>query len=247
MMNAPDFSPIALQYARTRPAYPDALFTELASIAPGRRLAWDCATGNGQAALGLAAHFDRVVATDISAEQIAHAAAHPRVEYIVAGAERSPLAGRSADIITAASAAHWFDLDAFFSEVRRVLRPGGVLAVWTYHVGRMEPPFDDLFRRFYDGHLSPYFAPGARLVDAEYRTLTPPGEAVETGPHRVSASWNLDQMFGFIRSWSGTQEYIRDRGSDPSGIIAAELESIWGPRSRVRTVRWPLSIRVTRL
>jgi ubiquinone/menaquinone biosynthesis C-methylase UbiE len=247
MTTTPDFSPIARRYARTRPAYPDALFSELASLTGGHRLAWDCATGNGQAAVGLAAHFDRVIATDISAEQVSLAARHPGIAYIAAAAEHPPLRDSSTDIVTVASAVHWFDIEAFGAQARRVIRPGGILAVWSYHVGRMEPPFDALFARFYDEILSPFFAPGARLVDDGYRTLALPGEPVATGEHPVSALWDLGRMFDFIRSWSGTDRYIRERGDDPSALIAAELASLWGPPETVRRVRWPLSIRVSRL
>jgi hypothetical protein len=54
------FSSHSQQYAQYRPKYPDELYTYLASLAPARSLAWNCGTGNGQAALGLAKHFDVV-------------------------------------------------------------------------------------------------------------------------------------------------------------------------------------------
>ena len=73
------FSAHASAYTRYRPGYPEALFVYLASLSPVRDLAWDCATGNGQTAHGLAPHFAR---TDASDDQIAHAAPHPRGEKI---------------------------------------------------------------------------------------------------------------------------------------------------------------------
>ncbi len=55
------FSGHAANYAKFRPNYPRQLFEYLVSIAPGRGRAWDCATGNGQAAVGLSAFFECVI------------------------------------------------------------------------------------------------------------------------------------------------------------------------------------------
>ena len=246
-MSSPDYSPFAAQYAQSRPGYPAELFSDLAALVPGRDLAWDGATGNGQAAVAVAEHFDRVIATDASAEQIRHAHRHPRVEYRVATSERSGLDDRSADLVTVASAIHWFDLDDFYAEVWRVIRPGGVLAAWTYHVGYVEPPFDRVFRRLYRDVLYPYFAPGARLVDRRYENITLPGAAIQAGQYIVTATWTLDQMLAFIRSWSGTQRFLKERGQDPVALVAEELERVWGARDTTHEVRWPIFIRVSRL
>lgn len=244
---SPDYSPFAGQYAQSRPGYPPELFAHLASLVDPRHLAWDCATGNGQAAVGLVKHFDRVIATDISAEQIRHAVPHPRIDFRVAGSEESGLEDRSVDLITVASAMHWFNLDRFYAEVKRVTRPGGVLAAWTYHVGYVEPPFDRVFGRFYHEIVAPFFAAGARLVDDRYKTITLPGEPIPAMEFHVSAAWSLDQMLAFVRSWSGTQEYIKKRGEDPIALLARELESIWGDHKRIHTVRWPLYLRISKL
>jgi SAM-dependent methyltransferase len=246
-MRSPDYSPFAREYAQYRPGYPAELFSRLASLVDRRNLAWDCATGNGQAALELVKHFDRVIATDVSAEQIRRAAQHPRIEYRVAKSEQSGLDDRSVDLVTVATAMHWFDLERFYAEARRIIRPGGLLAAWAYHVGYVEPPFDRIFGRFYRDVVSPYFASGARLVDARYETITLPGESAEAGDFFVSAAWNLDQMLAFIGSWSGTRQYIKERGEDPAAFISEELERLWGERERIHVVRWPLFIRISRL
>jgi len=246
-MTSPDFSRIAKKYAESRPRYPVELFNYLASLADQHGLAWDCATGNGQAALELAKHFERVIATDISAEQIQHATQHQQIEYRVAKSEESGLDDRSVDLTTVASAIHWFDLDRFYSEVQRVTRSGGLLAAWTYHVAHVEPPFDQLFEHFYRELLYPYFAPGARLVDERYEAISLPGKPLKTGDFFVSAAWNLDQMLAFIESWSGTQQYIKERGEHPVAHIREQLENIWGERGRIHAVRWPLYIRISKL
>src|SRR6266498_1141048 len=83
------FSKQAADYANFRPRYPRELFEYLGSVAPSRALAWDCATGNGQAAVELAEVFDRVIATDASEKQIANAEPHDRVEYRIASAKKA--------------------------------------------------------------------------------------------------------------------------------------------------------------
>jgi ubiquinone/menaquinone biosynthesis C-methylase UbiE len=243
----PDYSPFAKEYAQTRPRYPSELFSYLASLMDRRTLAWDCATGNGQAAQELAGYFERVIATDISTEQLRHSVPHPHITYCVANAEQSGLDGQSVDLVTVATALHWFDLDRFYSEACRVVRPGGVLAAWTYHVGHVEPPFNEVMGRFYRDVVSPYFAPGARLVDDRYEGIALPGEAVDVGEYCASAAWNLDQMLTFIEYWSGSQQYMKVRGENPVALIANELAQVWGERDRVHTVRWPLYLRLSRL
>lgn len=244
---APDYSPVAKQYAASRPTYPDALFAGLAALVEPRRLAWDCATGSGQAAIGLAAHFERVIGTDISAEQIRHAIQHERITYRVAGAEASGLEKWEADLVTVASALHWLDLERFYNEVRRVLRPGGVLAVWSYHIGHMAPPFDALFLSFYRDVLAPHFDPRTRVVDDGYAGVMLPGAPIEFPELQVTASWTLERMKMFIGSWSGVMAYREAIGEDPLAVIEKDLEALWGPPDRVRTLRWPLYARVSRL
>lgn len=244
---APDFSPFARQYAESRPKYPPELFKYLASLTDQHHLAWDCATGSGQAAVALAQHFERVIATDMSAEQVRHAAQHPRIEYRVTRSEESGIGDHSVNLVTVATAIHWFDLDSFYSEVERVVCPGGILAAWTYHGGYVDPPFDHIFKHFYWEVVSSYFAQGARLVDDRYEDILLPGQAVEAPNFKVSAEWNFDQMIAFIYSWSGTQEYKRQRGEDPVDLIRDELLQIWGGRETLHTVRWPLYIKVSRV
>ena len=223
-MKSPDYSSYAKQYVQSRPTYPEELFGYLASMVEQHKLAWDCATGNGQAALALAKHFKKIIATDISAEQIKNAIQHPQIEYRIATSEQSGLDDNSVDLVTVASALHWFNLDRFYAEVRRVVRPGGVLSAWSYHVGYMEPPFDEIFLHFYQDILFNYFAPGARLVDDRYENITLPGETLDDGQFYVTANWNLDHMLGFIKSWSGAQKYL-DLDIDLVGVPLRGHES----------------------
>jgi len=247
MTETPDFSKVAKAYSASRPAYPPELFAWLASQAPGRGLAWDTATGSGQAALGLVGHFERVVATDVSAAQVRHATPHPRVGYRVAHAESSGLPDESADLIVAAAAIHWFDLPRFYEEARRVARPGGVLAAWTYHVAHVDPPFDDVFGPFYRDVVAPHFAPGARLVDDRYEGLALPGRLLEAPPFVVSMWWTASDLLRFVRSWSGVQSYMEATGRDPVEELVPRLERVCGAPETVHEVRWPLYLRASRV
>src|SRR5688500_9280947 len=165
------FSSGAAAYALHRPRYPDALFAWIARVAPGRTLAWDAATGSGQAASGLATHFDRVVATDASASQIEHAAPHPRVEYRVERAESSGLSGGAADVVTVAQALHLLGVAAFWVEARRVLRPGGVVVVWGYALPEISPAIDRVIDDFSNRTLAAYWPPERRILDDRYETI----------------------------------------------------------------------------
>jgi SAM-dependent methyltransferase len=220
----------------------------LASIASRRKLAWDCASGNGQAAIGLASHFERVIATDASAAQIGAAPPHPGISYGVARAEASGLADRSIDLITVAQALHWLDLDAFYSEVRRVLHPRGVLAAWCYgeHSVDAGGPIDGLVGHFYRSIVGPYWPPERRLIEKGYRTI--PFPFIELSPPRfeLETVWTLDELLGYLRTWSATNRFREATGIDPVVTLGHELAPLWSPTGEPRRVRWPLALRVGR-
>ena len=242
------FSPKAEAYARHRPRYPGALIDWVAGLAPSRELAWDCGTGSGQVATALAERFERVIATDASAVQIAHAAAHERVEYRVEPAGHVSLDDASTDLITAAAALHWFDLEPFYAEVRRAGKAGAILAAWTYWLPAIAPEIDRLLEHFAMTTVGPSWPERiARVVD-HYRSLPFPFEEIEAPPFSTTAQWDLDALEGFISTWSATQRYHAEHGQHPLELVHDDLLRAWGgdPRS-VRTVDWPLYLRVGRL
>ncbi len=240
------FSGHAADYARFRPHYPLALFEWLAQVAPARELAWDCATGNGQAAVALAAYFAEVHATDASAEQVAQAQPHPGVRYVVAPAEASGLADTTVDLVTVAQALHWFDLDRFYGEVRRVLKPAGVLAVWSYGLFECAPAVDAAVRRLYADIVGPYWPMERRLVEQGYQSLPFPFAELQVPAFAMEAQWTLAETAGYLNTWSAVQRYRNDRSEDPLQRVAADLASAWGDAERARTIRWPLHLRVGR-
>ncbi len=240
------FSEMAEDYARRRPLYPDELYTYLAAMAPARDLAWDCATGNGQAARGLIGHFTRVIATDASAAQIERAPGHPGIEYRVEPAEHVSLPESSADLVTVAVAVHWFDLERFYQEVRRVLKPDGVLAVWTYHLPEITAEVDPVIRAYYEEKLRGYWPPGFHYLDERYRTLPFPFSELEPPTFTARAEWDLRQLLGFLGSWSASRTYREANGTDPLEEVLPRLTRAWGHSEQRREVRWPLHLRVGR-
>lgn len=237
------FSGHAASYAAFRPRYPEALFEFLARLCAARRHAWDCGTGNGQTALSLAAHFERVTATDASAAQIAAALPHPRVDYRVAPAESSGIDGNSADLVTVAQALHWFDIERFFTEARRVLVPGGVLAVWCYGLCRVDPGIDALIDGLYRA-LDAWWPPERRLIEEGYRSIVLPVPAISPPAFEMSAVWSAEAMLGYLRTWSACQRHLAERGTDAVTAVENELRALWGGGERA--VRWPLALKVGR-
>lgn len=250
-MNKDYFSAQADRYVAFRPHYPGALFDALCRELPPDPLVWDCATGNGQAAAMLGRRVPRVIGSDRSAAQLRHAIAQEHVCYVQAYAEAMPLRARSVDLITVAQALHWFDFERFYAEAARVLKPGGVVAAWTYSFLRVIPQLggeiERVMRSFYHDVVGPYWPAERRWVDEEYRTIPFPFAALEIGEFTITLEWNLASVIGYVSSWSATQRYIAATGSDPLPVLAGELAGPWGEPARTRRLEWKLSIRAGRV
>ena len=239
------FAAVAADYARFRPSYPEALFAWLAEQVPAHDLAWDVATGSGQAACALARYFGTVVATDASTDQIARAQPCPGVRYAVEPAERPSLADGSVDLVTVAQALHWLDRPTFFAGAERVLRPGGVLALWTYGFFHVTPTVDAVTARFYGETLEHDWAPERRLVEERYASVAFPLAPVATPAFTIEAEWTAAQVAGYVASWSAVAVHRRRTGVDPMPAFAATLAEAWGD-AETHTVRWPLTVHARR-
>lgn len=241
------FSGHAGAYVQHRPRYPEALFTWLASVIRGRALAWDAGTGNGQVAIALTEHVDRVVATDASADQLAHASVHARVEYRNEPAERVSLPSGSVDLITAGAAAHWFDLDGFYREAARVAKSGAVIALFSYGPRDIADALGPAVRRFHEEVLHRFWPERIQYVHDRYTTLPFPFEPIAAPELEMSAELNLAEMLAFLDTWSAAQRYFEERGTRATEEIAAELAAEWGDPAHTREVRYPLFIRAGRV
>ncbi len=250
LLNPPDwpdhFSGAAERYARYRPDYPASLFDGLAALAPGRALAWDCATGTGQAAAALAQRFTRVVATDASARQVAAATTRAGIAYAVALAEAAPLGARRVDLVTVAQAAHWLRLDEFYDEARRVLRPGGVLAMWCYGLCAISPDVDRVLEEFYHDTVGRYWPPQRSLVESGYREIPFPFTELSCRAPDIERRWTRAELLGYVDTWSAVKRYREERGEDPvETVLAPRLRASWAGDAPA-VVRWPLGLRVGR-
>lgn len=239
------FSEHADAYRAHRPTYPVAIFDWLRSLTPSNQLAVDVGCGNGQASVALTSYFDRVVAIDPSDAQIRRAETHKRIHYEVSPAERIPLTDHVADLVIAAQAAHWFDLQRFYAEVMRVLRPGGVLAIWCYQTLELDHPADAVIRAFYRQKVGAYWPPERHMVDDGYAQWPFPFDEIQAPDFQIRIQWDLQELLDYIRTWSAVQRFIQDHLHDPTDELADTLgQCRLGPLIRVR---FPVRMRVGRL
>ncbi len=240
------FSGVATDYRSYRPGYPGTLFDFLADAAPGNSLAWDCATGSGQAAVMLADRFDRVVATDGSQAQLDAAEQGANIAYRQELAENSSLADASVDLATVGQALHWFDLDAFKKETARVLKPGGLLAVWSYAVLTSEPDIDAAIHRLYEDILGEFWTHERRMVEQGYASVDFNFDELEVPEFAMQATWDLPKLAGYLSTWSAGKRYEETHGVNPLTLVAEQLEAAWGEPGREVLIQWPLTVRVWR-
>lgn len=240
------FSADSYSYAQFRPHYPPELFVHLATLTREHGCAWDCATGNGQAAVALAAHYNRVIATDMSAQQIANAMSHPHVRYYVATAYESGLPDQSVDLITVAQAFHWFDHALFAKEIERVAKPGALLAIWCYGLASITQRLDDVIRYLYSDLLGKFWEPERRLIETNYESAVLPFTPVACGEFVMSATWTLEHLLGYLKTWSALQKYMVQNGDARILSVFEQLAVAWGNEA-AHVVRWQIRPRLWRI
>ncbi len=241
------FSGHADAYVQHRPRYPDELFAWLASVSREHSLAWDAGTGNGQVAVALADHFERVIATDASGEQLAQAMTHDLVEYRNEPVDRASLLDASVDLVTAGAAAHWFELDGFYREVRRVAKKGALIALFSYGPRDIADAIDPVVHDFQENVLRGYWPERIQYVHDRYATLPFPFDEIEAPRFAIGAEWNLRELMAFLETWSASQRYFQERGTHATDAIAADLARSWGDPDRRRRFEYPLFVRAGRV
>lgn len=241
-----NFSKGAADYVNFRPLSPDGIFDFLYAHTHSFELAWDCGTGNGQVATRLAERFNTVYGTDISKEQLALAVQKDNIVYRVERAEQTSFPDRSIDLVTVAQAIHWFDLDNFYKEVKRVAKPGALIAAWTYTTPGVTPAVDKVISHLYFDITGPYWDPQRLLVDAGYTTIPFPFEELNVPELFIKQQWNIEQLLGYLRTWSGVQHCMKKEQHDPVALIETDLQAAWGPEPLLE-VHWPVRARVGRV
>ncbi|HEY8512939.1 MAG TPA: methyltransferase domain-containing protein [Cyclobacteriaceae bacterium] len=233
------FSGHAKHYASFRPVYPDDLYAFILNHVTHKRNAWDCGTGNGQVAHRLAEHFDHVDASDISQKQIEQAPKADNITYYVCPAEQIPFQDNRFDLITVAQALHWFDLEKFYAEVKRVAVDGAVIAVWGYGLNTVNRDIDELTLDFYSNTTGPYWDPARRLVENHYKDISFPFDTIPFPGFAIKVEWTLHDYIGYLRTWSATQAYIKANSIDPTIDLFERMKSFWNP-DETKTVTFPV-------
>jgi len=239
---ADHFSSVSAAYSAFRPRYPAALIDYFASLAPRRRIAWDCGAGSGQATADIARRFEFVVATDLSADQLARASKGSGIGWAACAAERTAIRSSTIDAVAVAQALHWFAHDAFYAEVKRVASgPDAAVVAWTYAAPRMEGDVGEVLRRFMFEDIGSYWPPERKYVDSEYRTIPFPFERIHAPPFSLENDWTLQQIVGYMRSMSATARYMKANGVDPVVAVGEELLALWQDDAPRRIV-WPVIV-----
>ena len=234
-------------YARYRPTYPKELYDHILSFVKEKSIAWDCATGNGQAAVVLADHFKKVIATDISAAQIDRAIKKDNIKYSVCSAESTPFEENTFDLVTVAQAYHWINWKEFKKEVTRVCKPGAIIAIWTYYRNTTgDKKVDDAVYSFYENVTKPYWDDARKYVEEKYSTVEFDFELLTVKDFETTLNWKREDMIGYISSWSAIQKYIKVNDHSPIPIIEEEINKLW-PVGEVRKVSFPIYLKLGRV
>ncbi len=239
-----NFSRQSESYNKYRPTYPQELFEYLSSLSQKHDLAWDCGTGNGQSAIGLANYFEKVYATDPSEQQILNARPHPKIIYKVEKAECSSLPNNSADLITVAQALHWFDFGKFYTEVKRVLKSDGIIAVWTYGLPKISTEIDTLILHFHDTIVGGFWQRENQFVAEEYKTIPFPFNEIKTPSFQFQKEITLEDLKGLLFSWSATQRYIDQNGENPILKIENDFQNLWKKPDGTKLATWQIFLKV---
>jgi len=241
-----NFSSRADKYAQFRPTYPEALFDHLFRLSPSKGAAWDCGTGNGQIAQRLAAVFHTVRATDISRQQLDNAVRLPNIHYSVQPAEKTSFPDHSFDLVTVGQAIHWFDLDAFYAEASRTLKPGGILAVIGYNLPQFNAAIDTVIADFYRKVVGPYWDKERRYIDENYKTIPFPYADLPVPAFTIEVQWPFDHLIGYIGTWSAVKHYQKEKGEDPVRLVEPRLKTAWGEAGSLPG-HFPILLRLARV
>lgn len=240
-----NFSKQADIYVKYRPVYPQGLFDFILKYTHERQNAWDCATGNGQTAKVLAGYFENVFATDISQKQIDHAQLAINIHYSVQPAEKPDFANNTFDLITVSQALHWFAVDNFYKEVKRVAKPGCIFAAWSYSLLYISPEIDKLIRHFYSDTLGEYWDAERKYVDEKYKTIPFPFKEIAAPQFTMEYRWSIEELEGYFNTWSAVQKFITANNYNPGDELIKQIRR--ESKNENLKIIFPLHIRMGRI
>lgn len=234
-------------YRLFRPNYPEELFDYLLTLVSARDLAWDCATGNGQAAVALAKHFKQVFATDINPSQLEEAVKKANIYYHCCPADKTEIKDKSVDLITVAQALHWFPLADFYQEVLRVLKPKGIIAAWCYSLGSISSKIDIFLHKLYDEILRDTWPIQRRDIDNGYRQIHFPFHRLSPPKFIIKKELYFADFIGYLQTWSAVKEYEKRYKNNPINLVYSDLKREWGEANTLHTMVWPLHLLVGKI
>lgn len=242
------FSTQSSSYKKYRPTYPSILYDDFLAHVDKKNECWDCGTGNGQVAVELSKHFNQVQASDISERQIKNATKKENITYSITRAEKTHFADNQFDLVAVGQAAHWFDFDAFNQEVKRVTKPGGVIAIWGYGLLKINAEVDSLIDRFYTEIIGPYWDKERRHIDNSYQSIKFDFEEVPYSKQRtIDVNWGLAQLQGYFNSWSCVQHYKKqNNGKNPVDELIEKISICWKSGIK-KDVKFPIFMRLGRI
>lgn len=237
------FSANASEYVKYRPVYPQSLFHFLAGLSERKELAWDSATGNGQAAIGLTPYFRKIIATDASSSQIRNAIKNPKITYIVTASESTPIKSSSVDLVTVATAIHWLRTEKFYKEVKRVARENAIIAVWNYFESEITTEIDEIVNHFSENLLKDYWPAETKKIKNFEEKIPFPFERIHSPEFFIEANWTLSNFLNYLSTWSSVQNYLKLNGTNPLKLIYDKLADTWGEENKERKIRWRLKMK----
>lgn len=242
------FSIQADAYKKYRPVYPSALYAEILQHVTAREKCWDCATGNGQVAEVLSSHFRQVEASDISKNQLAQAPNVSNLNYSIQPAERTYFEDDEFDLITVGQAVHWFDFLRFNAEVKRVGKPGGIVAIWGYGLLKIAPKIDQLTTEFDAKIVGPYWDIERKHIDNHYASIPFDFKAIKVQrSFCIEETWDLNRLNGYFNSWSCVQNYKqRHNGENPVFELMERIRVYW-KKGEEKKVNFPIFLRIGRI
>lgn len=238
------FSNHAEKYQKYRPSYPEELYAFFLTLVAEKQTAWDCGTGNGQVAIALAKYFNQVYATDLSEKQLQLAPRVSNIQYKTERAEQTSFPDHRFDLITVAQAIHWFDFNLFYQEVRRTLKPKGILAVMGYGLFRTEDHINLIIDRFYTQIIATYWDKERVYIDEQYKTIPFPFQEIKAPVFHHTMQWNLSQLLGYLNTWSAVHLYENKEQVNPLSFIEEELTKAWGNASDIKKITFPILLRI---